>query len=528
MAANVDQKEYNSNDKEEAKQGPKKPGWQFWQYLYSCEKYNIVSIVIAVIATAIILIIGIDECKTCFERLSKVSFENQQLSTKRSNTKKYWAYGRNVESGFLSNLFEVLERVGYENVANTSDWDLLWAHDYPFQKLYSVLNNLKPHQKVNHFPGCGYITNKVDLATSNLKYIPPAFKLPDQKEALLKHLGEKESVQFVQKNNDHRHIKLKNISDINLDEANGTFVQEYISSPYLVSGYKFDIGIYTIITSVNPLRVYIYNGDALLRFCPAKYYPFDPQDINKYVVGDDYLPTWEVPGLKYYYNTLGFGMKESLNAYIRAEGKNPNVIWEQIIEAISIVTLNKESKIVDVVRKFKSKHNFFEMMRFDFVVDEHLRVYLMEANMSPNLSSAHFPPNKLLFEQVIYNLLSVVGVAVRTSKNTLARSEEEMHMETADKNIAVYPEECNNNICKTSCQPVMCQLCKNCLTAEDRLDLLRAHNEHLNKADCKRIFPPPMNTSIEIAINFAEYSPKNQMMYKWFLGKCILDESWCK
>lgn len=61
------------------------------------------------------------------------------------------------------------------------------------------------------------------------------------------------------------------------------------------------------------------------------------------------------------------------------------------------------------------------MMRFDFVVDEHLRVYLMEANMSPNLSSAHFPPNKLLFEQVIYNLLSVVAVAVRTNKNTLAR-----------------------------------------------------------------------------------------------------------
>lgn len=161
---------------------------------------------------------------------------------------------------------KVLERVGYENVANTSDWDLLWAHDYPFQKLYSILNNLKDHQRVNHFPGSGYITNKVDLATSNLKYIPPAFKLPDHKEALLKYLGEKKSVQFVQKNNDHRHIKLKNILDINLDEANGTFVQEYISSPFLVSGYKFDIGIYTIITSVDPLRVYIYNGDALLRY----------------------------------------------------------------------------------------------------------------------------------------------------------------------------------------------------------------------------------------------------------------------
>lgn len=65
-------------------------------------------------------------------------------------------------------------------------------------------------------------------------------------------------------------------------------------------------------------------------------------------------------------------------------------------------------------------------------------------------------------------------------------------METAEKNIAVYPEECSSNECKTSCQSTICQLCKNCLIFDIRLDLLRAHNEHLNKADCIRIFPPPM------------------------------------
>jgi tubulin monoglycylase TTLL15 len=59
-----------------------------------------------------------------------------------------------------------------------------------------------------------------------------------------------------------------------------------------VDGYKFDIGIYTMITSIDPLRIYIYNGDSLLRFCPQKYYPFDPTNRDKYVVHDDYRPTW--------------------------------------------------------------------------------------------------------------------------------------------------------------------------------------------------------------------------------------------
>ena len=31
--------------------------------------------------------------------------------------------------------------------------------------------------------------------------------------------------------------------------------------------------------------------------------------------------------------------------------------------------------------------------------------------MSPNLSSGHFAKNKLIYEQVIYNTLSLVGLA---------------------------------------------------------------------------------------------------------------------
>jgi hypothetical protein len=43
--------------------------------------------------------------------------------------------------------------------------------------------------------------------------------------------------------------------------------------------------------------------------------------LDKYVVGDDYLPTWEVPSLRKYYVDLGFSMKESLNAYLKDIGK---------------------------------------------------------------------------------------------------------------------------------------------------------------------------------------------------------------
>ena len=58
--------------------------------------------------------------------------------------------------------------------------------------------------------------------------------------------------------------------------------------------FQFDIGIYTMITSMDPLRIYVFEGDVLLRFCPEKYHPFDAANRDKYVVHDDYRPTWKV------------------------------------------------------------------------------------------------------------------------------------------------------------------------------------------------------------------------------------------
>lgn len=69
---------------------------------------------------------------------------------------------------------------------------------------------------------------------------------------------------FIQKNNNHRGISVKKYDEMDFVNSD-SFIQEYIANPLLVDGHKFDIGVYTILTSINPLRVYIYNGDILFR-----------------------------------------------------------------------------------------------------------------------------------------------------------------------------------------------------------------------------------------------------------------------
>lgn len=281
---------------------------------------------------------------------------------------KYWSFVKGKDDKHLRHVKAVLSRLGFQQVTNeTKDWDLLWAHDYPFRILYPRLHNLKPYQRVNHFPGCGFLTNKVDLATTDLKYIPKSFKLPDDRDKFMEYAKQYPDKKFVQKHNQHRHISIKSFKDIDFAD-NDTFLQEFVDNPLLVDGHKFDIGVYVIITSINPLRVYMYKGDILFRYCPVKYYPFDEKNVDKYIVGDDYLPTWEVPSLSSLYSGLGFGMKDSFDAYLRSKHRDPTGIWTQVEDAIRLAILSKEHLITNIVRSGEWMHVFILVFQLIYLL----------------------------------------------------------------------------------------------------------------------------------------------------------------
>ncbi|XP_063611162.1 probable tubulin polyglutamylase ttll-15 isoform X1 [Penaeus indicus] len=440
-----------------------------------------------------------------------------------------WVRGNKKGSGYLMHVTNVFHRLGYELSEDGDDWDVLWSHNYPFRELKEKMTKLKPHQRVNHFPGSGFITNKVNLATSGLPYIPRAFRMPDEKEDLLKHAKLHSDLLFVQKSNNHRGIKIEKLDALDLG-ADGSFVQEFVHNPLLVDGYKFDIGVYTIVTSIQPLRVYIYEGDVLFRFCPVKYHPFDPEVRDKYVVGDDYLPTWKVPSLAKYYKDLGFGMKRSFDAWLKSQDKDSEVVWDAVRDAIRNVFYGKEMALVQATSHYPRSTNFFEMMRIDFVIDDQLKVHLMEANMSPNLSSSHFKENRLLYEQVVFNLLSLVGVGRAVHSASLApSSREETEMQAAQKDVMVFPEHCAVSCSlEKACSKVECQLCKPCLSSEQQEDLTRAFLEHQRRGMCRRVVPPAIqHHHAHEPANMSGLSPENTLLTEWFRGQCLLDQALC-
>ena len=159
------------------------------------------------------------------------------------------------------------------------------------------------------------------------------------------------------------------------------------------------------------------------------------------------------------------------------------------------------------------------MVRFDFVVDEDLNIYIMEANMSPNLSSLHFKPNKRLYEQVVFNILSVAGIANTLNvQNWMTRNEDFWNFMVNDKDLAVYDDVCSSSDCHKSCSMDKCQVCTFCLSDEVKDILKDAAIEHKSRWNTKRIIPTATRAGAGV---------HDALQQRWFQGKCLQDSSWC-
>lgn len=164
------------------------------------------------------------------------------------------------------------------------------------------------------------------------------------------------------------------------------------------------------------------------------------------------------------------------------------------------------------------------MVRFDFGLDKDLNVYLMEANMSPNLSSDKYPPNMLIYEPVIYSLFSMVGITRYPQiRSWVDKPFREWNILVLDKDLAILPDVCTDTRCVNGSSEVEeeCDTCYQFLTDDFKLILKDAYLEEYSRWHNKRLIP---STSEESPMTLGT---NNYLQDKWYIGKCLLDAKWC-
>ncbi len=75
-----------------------------------------------------------------------------------------------------------------------------------------------------------------------------------------------------------RGIKVINKSS-KVPKTDGYLASKYVAHPHLINGFKYDLRVYVLVSSYDPLRIYVYN-DGLVRFATEKY-TVDSKDLKK-------------------------------------------------------------------------------------------------------------------------------------------------------------------------------------------------------------------------------------------------------
>lgn len=178
----------------------------------------------------------------------------------------------------------------------------------------------------------------------------------------------------------------KTLKDIKPTEK--MICQVYISRPFLIDGYKFDLRVYTLLTSCDPLRIYVYN-EGLVRFATSRYH--EPTGINSTNVFM-HLTNYAVNKHSRTYNSDDeSGSKRKLtwfNTYMRALGHDINQLWQRIDDVIIKTIFSALPILRHSYHACFPNHDLVpaccELLGMDIMLDRHLCPQLLEVNHSPS------------------------------------------------------------------------------------------------------------------------------------------------
>lgn len=320
-----------------------------------------------------------------------------------------------------------LEAVGF-NYTESHDWNILWIAASGKPYLYDGLNE---YQKINHYPNSYEITRKDKLCLNVLKMqekfgkrnfyiIPDTYLLPDEFADFfaefhqLKNSEGKKPLWIVKPNASSQGKGIYLIDDINeIDLDDSMVISKYIPNPLLINGHKFDLRIYVLVTSWDPLRVYVFK-EGLTRFATEEYTTASNKK-SRFIHLTNYSlnkknPNWRTNEEN---ERDDFGFKWSVTAlckHLEQIGIDMNLLWSKCYDLILKSLISGEHAIINgMKRNLSHRTNCFELFGFDILLDSDLKPWLLEINLSPSLS-ADSPLDFTIKTNVIADTLNLVGI----------------------------------------------------------------------------------------------------------------------
>ncbi|XP_030317201.1 tubulin polyglutamylase TTLL11 [Calypte anna] len=191
---------------------------------------------------------------------------------------------------------------------------------------------------------------------------------------------------------------IKDPSDIRLTgsiQSRPAVVQEYICKPLLVDKLKFDIRLYVLLKSLEPLEIYIAK-DGLSRFCTEPYQEPTLKNLHQVFM---HLTNYSLnihSGNFIHSDNANTGSKRTFSSILcrlSSRGADVKKLWSDIISLVikTIIALTPELKVYyqSDIPAGKPGPTCFQILGFDILLMKNLKPMLLEVNANPSMRIEH-------------------------------------------------------------------------------------------------------------------------------------------
>lgn len=315
------------------------------------------------------------------------------------------------------------------------DFCVQWSGPGMRDCMYEGLNEF---QHVNHFPGSSELTRKDKLwshfhdmakkfGNDAFDFVPKTYVMPKDVDEFLEAYERTNHLWIVKPSASSRGrgiFVLQDLEDLPLED--NSVVSRYVENPLLIQGLKFDLRVYVLVTSFEPLRAYVYR-EGLTRFASR------PYSTKKEHMGDAYrhLTNYSInKSAKNFVENRELGADNvghkwslsALNRHLKCIGVDVKLMWARIMDLIIKSLLSVKPVITSRTHGLMhERENCFEIYGFDVLVDEDLKPWLLEVNLSPSMQ-ADTPLDWQIKSSLLADSFNLVGmVNVDRQTNSLAR-----------------------------------------------------------------------------------------------------------
>ncbi|KAK4471141.1 hypothetical protein MN116_005537 [Schistosoma mekongi] len=315
-------------------------------------------------------------------------------------------------------ILDVLRNRGWTEVYREDECDFLWCDPMTMKELFDhgLLGNIT---KICHFRNHFELTRK-NLMVKNLKrlkrkwekeynkeegkklnFFPTTYELPMEYHMFIEEFRKSPGSIWIMKpiaKSQGKGIflfrKLKDIeawkrtgmkldqqiiSDTLNRELPETYVvSRYITNPYLLCGRKFDLRVYVLVTSYNPMKVWVYR-DGFARFSNTR---FSLDSIDDHYI---HLTNVAVQKTAPDYDSEK-GCKWSIGRLRRHLLAKYG--YEKVAELFHQVDMIFIGSLLSVQKIMINDKRCFELYGYDILLDDNLRPWLLEINASPSLTAS--------------------------------------------------------------------------------------------------------------------------------------------